>query len=150
MRPSSNVFAHWLARKRAFVRVAGGLLPEIGALEIAQGFRFHVALRDRTGPSFYVNYGGPAAFYRYEEADRAAILQWLPRDGVFVDAGANIGLFSVFVARMLPDSRVHAFEPHPLLSRCLELTREANGLSNLVVEACGLSDEERTMILHLH
>ena len=32
-------------------------------------------------------------------------------DALIVDAGANIGAFSVFMKRILPNCRIHAFEP---------------------------------------
>ncbi len=44
----------------------------------------------------------------------------LPRGGVFIDAGANIGYFPVAVADLLgPDGQVFAFEPNPKLFRIL-------------------------------
>lgn len=37
----------------------------------------------------------------------------LPQDGTFLDVGANIGLFSIFLRRHCPDARLLAFEPIP-------------------------------------
>ncbi|HEX7303731.1 FkbM family methyltransferase [Lentzea sp.] len=47
-----------------------------------------------------------------DEVYRPAGLE-LPPDAVVLDIGANIGLFSLWTARSLPDCRVVAFEPAP-------------------------------------
>ena len=39
----------------------------------------------------------------------------LPDGAVIFDVGANIGLFSIYVARTVPGARIHAFEPIPEL-----------------------------------
>lgn len=50
------------------------------------------------------------------------------RDGdCIVDAGANIGLFTVFVSRLARDVRVLAFEPNPATFRCLKANADAWG-----------------------
>ena len=50
------------------------------------------------------------------------------RDGdCIVDAGANIGLFTVFVSRLTQDLRVIAFEPNPAAFECLKANADAWG-----------------------
>jgi len=50
------------------------------------------------------------------------------RDGdCIVDAGANIGLFTVFVSRIARDLRVLAFEPNPAAFACLKANADAWG-----------------------
>ena len=48
---------------------------------------------------------------RYQHDLLALIIELLPRSGVFVDVGANIGLVSLSVAARRPDVSVLAFEP---------------------------------------
>jgi FkbM family methyltransferase len=138
------------ARRRSLLKVLGPLLPETGELEVQPGLKVSLYLKDFTGPSFYLNYGGPQAFFHYEEAEKAEILRYMPVDGVFLDIGANIGLFSLFIACRLREARVFAFEPHPTLSACLRRTCERSGIRNLRCEAGALGASEGRFQLHLH
>lgn len=58
--------------------------------------------------------------YRLQEL-RAA----MPQDPIIVDVGANIGMFSVAMMSVLPEGRIHAFEPLPANFEYLE--RNARG-----------------------
>ena len=50
------------------------------------------------------------------------------RDGdCIVDAGSNIGLFTVFASRLAPRARILAFEPNPAAFACLRANAEASG-----------------------
>ena len=51
---------------------------------------------------------------------------------IVVDAGANIGAFSVWAAKYLPESRILSFEPHPETFAKLQHNLSANGLANRV------------------
>lgn len=143
-------FALAAARRRSLLRILGPILPETAELEVHTGLKICLDLRDFTGPSFYLNYGGPAAFYHYEETEKAEILRHLPAHGVFLDIGANIGLFSLFFARYFPDARIFAFEPHPRLAGCLNQTRARNGLKNLWCQNVALGASASRLKLHLH
>lgn len=44
----------------------------------------------------------------------------MPSDGVFVDVGANIGLFSLRIADVCPNAKIFAFEPMPAAFAALE------------------------------
>ena len=48
---------------------------------------------------------------RYEEGIARLLRRTLPRDGVAVDVGANIGVLSVLMASLCNRGRVYAFEP---------------------------------------
>jgi len=48
------------------------------------------------------------------------------RDGdCVVDAGANIGLFTVFASRLARDLRLFSFEPNPAAFACLKSNADA-------------------------
>ena len=65
------------------------------------------------------------------------------RDGdCIVDAGANIGLFTVFASRLARDLRIVSFEPNPAAFECLQANAAAWGRRNTVrCLPLGLSSE---------
>jgi FkbM family methyltransferase len=51
---------------------------------------------------------------RFDEAERRLLTESLPADGVFVDIGANVGIYALTAAtRLGPEGRVIALEPNP-------------------------------------
>jgi len=108
---------------------------------------------------------GLLVFNRYEDCRYA--LQCNPRDlverailrGVFrghildyiclyaaegsivIDAGANVGAYSVPLATARPNVEVHAFEPHPQVAARLERNLRLNRLGNVKRHQVGLSDK---------
>lgn len=68
------------------------------------------------GFSFYTNPKSQEEarfFYREIFHDKSYDVAALPDNAVVVDAGANIGLFSLWLKSRLPRARVLAFEPAP-------------------------------------
>ncbi len=62
------------------------------------------------------------------------------RDGdCIVDAGANIGLFTVFASRLAKNLRIVAFEPNPVAFACLEANAAAWGEGGVRCLPVGLS-----------
>ena len=53
------------------------------------------------------------------------------RDGIFIDAGANVGFFSLLALSKMREGVAHAFEIDPRTLRCLRLTQERGNLENL-------------------
>ena len=49
----------------------------------------------------------------------------LPDDAIVFDVGANIGVFSVLLARMKPGVQIHAFEPVPPICEVLQANAES-------------------------
>lgn len=66
-----------------------------------------------------------------------------------VDAGANIGIFSLIMARLVrPGGIVDAFEPHPDTADRLGRNIALNGLFNIVPHEIALWDCRRDLTLH--
>jgi len=63
------------------------------------------------------------------------------------DVGANYGEWSQQAARMYPSCAIHAFEIVP--STYEELLRQTRGVTTLVPNSFGLSDETGTVTIHL-
>lgn len=68
------------------------------------------------------------------------------RRPVFIDVGANVGYFSRFVTRHMPQVSVHAFEPHPRLVPILRLNAWWGG-ARIHVWPLALSGGDRTVLL---
>ncbi|GEP44586.1 hypothetical protein BGE01nite_38770 [Brevifollis gellanilyticus] len=69
-------------------------------------------------------------FGELEPLTKAFLLQHLGPRGVFLDIGANVGYFSLLLARHQPQSRVFAFEPNPAISTLLADSIERGGLGD--------------------
>ncbi|CAE8602236.1 unnamed protein product [Polarella glacialis] len=75
------------------------------------------------------------------------LIMGLMRPGeVFVDAGANIGGFTLPLAKHLGAAgQVHAFEPFRLLFQCLNANVMLNGLSNVYTYQVGLGNKSEVV-----
>jgi amino acid adenylation domain-containing protein/FkbM family methyltransferase len=98
--------------------------------------------------------GAPVAHLNRNETDyiynEIFVLQAYLRHGVtlkdgdcIVDAGSNIGLFTVFASRLARDLRVLSFEPNPAAFACLQANAEAWG-SAVTCLPVGLASQEGT------
>lgn len=74
--------------------------------------------------------------------------KYLKSEMVFLDAGANIGLFTVFAARRVNQGKVIAFEPVPSMIQWLESNLVINHFSNVLVQPLGLSDRSSTLPIY--
>ena len=75
----------------------------------------------------------------YAELELQLLLRLIKPGDIVVDAGANIGAFSVPMARRVgPDGWVLAAEPQRLVHQALCANVAANGLVNVVTHWCGL------------
>jgi FkbM family methyltransferase len=86
---------------------------------------------------------------QFFDPDELALLEQAIRPGfVFVDVGANVGTYSLFVAgRAGPSSRVLAVEPHPEAHRRLACNLALNGLHWVEPAAVALGDAPGTVDL---
>jgi FkbM family methyltransferase len=70
--------------------------------------------------------------------------------GLFLDVGANNGLYSVLAGITTPETRVVAFEPYQPVLKILKSNMRANGLSDRVdVRSIALSDSKGSATLYL-
>lgn len=81
------------------------------------------------------------------EPEEAALLGQFFRKGLrFLDVGANVGYFSLYVAARCPGAVIHAFEPHPVTSQVLALNAWASE-ADITTHAMALSAGERIVTL---
>ncbi|WP_139333357.1 FkbM family methyltransferase [Mycobacterium sp. SP-6446] len=138
--------------KVAFVISCGWLLKALGdepdepPVESEYGTKF-VAGRDSTVMTPWLRFRGA-----FEPVLSEFILRHVQQGDFCVDAGANIGYFTVLLAeRVAPSGKVLAIEAAPGIARRLRANVELNGAANVVdvVEAaCAPHKGETTFYLH--
>ena len=151
--PSLQFSAHcpMLDRQRAFhlARLFVRAVPDMpGKLRLARfalrPFRKlqSVQMPDRSGNTLVcpsVNEPIAVAIFAngvYEPDTVAAILRRTPKDGVYLDVGANIGAIALPVARERPDVRIICIEADPSMATILRRNVANNRLANVTVAEC--------------
>jgi len=84
------------------------------------------------------------AIDRYEKKEIDFIIDKMKnfqKDGIFIDAGANIGLFSIFIAQSYPEVKVFSFEADKHNKERIIENLELNNIKNVQVENYGLAGE---------
>lgn len=64
------------------------------------------------------------------------LTKYLNEDAVILDVGANVGRYSNQIAKLKPETKIYAFEPHPKTFKVLEKNARLNGYTALQF-ACG-------------
>ena len=78
------------------------------------------------------------------EKELGFLSRWLKPGMTAIDIGANLGVYSLPMARLVgPEGRVFAYEPGSETRRLLSRTRAANAAANLEILGFALSDRER-------
>ncbi len=78
------------------------------------------------------------------ERELSFLLRWMKAGMNAIDIGANVGVYSIPLARVVGASgHIFAFEPSESSQVFLEAGRQRNGLENLTVSPCALSDSEK-------
>ena len=81
-------------------------------------------------------------------------LEWLTRelreDDVFFDVGANVGLYSLYAARLRPGARVYSFEPQVQNFSRLCQNILLNRCDNIVPCCFPISDADTYAIFHVY
>lgn len=81
----------------------------------------------------------------YETEDLGHLLENVQDRDVFVDVGANTGLFSLLCAHRFSSVDIHAFEPVPLNACLFESSIHLNGFENITLNrSCVGSSEGET------
>lgn len=88
-------------------------------------------------------------FDAYEKTDAEMILDLLTPQMVFFDIGANIGWYSMNVAKQDASIQLHAFEPIPQTFAALKRNVALNQLQNITLYNMGFSDRNQEMTFYL-
>lgn len=93
--------------------------------------------------------GGQIFFRGSYSGDQLDFLEkFLPVDGVFIDAGANHGEFSIAAARVVKQGKVISFEPASRYRERLDANVKLNDFHNVEIMALAISDDEGTFTLY--
>jgi FkbM family methyltransferase len=122
---------------RGKLRLARFLVPnqkQRAKFKTKDGMLFSVPnLVENVSFELYVN-----GIYEKETIDH--ICMSVPKNGVFVDVGANIGAISIAVAKKRPDLNIFAFEASPIVFNYLRENKEQNNCLNLTIYNLAIHD----------
>ena len=76
----------------------------------------------------------------YEKHEMDCLTGLIRADDVCIDVGANIGIYSILMARSAPRGSVIGFEPVPLNRDLLAVNARLNGIHNLEVQPYAVCD----------
>ncbi len=145
----SNNLSVLISRRRWSKRILKKILPEVVYEKILNGhITFHFDPRDLRGPSFHFAYDLEKGFNNYEESSKRELLRHIPKDGVFYDIGANIGMFSAYIAHKRPDVTFICFEPEKQAFYCLSKTMSS--IDNLSAKLFNVGVGERNEELPIY
>lgn len=94
---------------------------------------------------------GELLFYPqlYDRRELAFLKGRLTAGDVFVDAGANVGIYSLVASKLVgARGRVISIEADPYSAKKLRKNVQRNKLKNITIEQVGLSDKKHTLTLH--
>jgi len=89
-------------------------------------------------------------FLDYETTDSAIIMRLVSPEDCVVDIGANMGWYSINIAKTYPLSKVHAFEPIPKTYSYLKQNIELNAVKNVTAHHFGLSSERKDLTFYFY
>jgi FkbM family methyltransferase len=81
---------------------------------------------------------------KWFEKEMALLARWLRPGMTAIDIGANLGVYSLPIARLVgPGGQVFSYEPASETRRLLAISKAGNGADNLHIIAAALSDGDR-------
>jgi FkbM family methyltransferase len=81
---------------------------------------------------------------KWFEKEMTLLARWLRPGMSVIDIGANLGVYSLPIARLVgPEGQVFSYEPASETRRLLAISKASNGADNLHIVAMALSDAER-------
>jgi len=142
---ASEFFYRAIAREKRLKKIFRSILPDSLAIPVRSDLTIFVDPLDVRGPSFHMArefFRPEIALNGYEARERRFIHNAFKARGgrgVFLDIGANIGLYSLPLAREFPEVSIYSFEPHPRNISCFQKSVEDNHFKNVRLLPFGLS-----------
>ena len=86
----------------------------------------------------------------YEKESMDFIKNYIKKDNIIVDIGANIGYYTLFFAKLVPEGMVYPFEPDTTNFELLRKNIKANHYTNIIPDNRALSDTPGVTYLMLN
>lgn len=140
-----ELFYRAIARDKRLKKIFRSILPESVPIPVHSDLTIFVDPMDVRGPSFHMVrefFQPEVALNGYEPRERRFIhnaFRARGGRGVFLDVGANIGLYSLPLAREFSELAIYSFEPHPRNISCFRKSIFANQFKNVHLLPFGLS-----------
>ena len=131
--------------RRTAVRAVMRLIPERAKQNVVaavDGLKLSLDLREALDMGYFLGI--------WDRDEIEAIIKNIPKDGCFVDIGANQGFYSLMIAKSVPNSRIYAFEPDPYSALKFRKNISLNNLDNIVLVEKGISDSSRKLKLMIN
>ena len=91
--------------------------------------------------TFYVPQSEPCdIWWDWESKVRYLIFKYMKPNSIFLDAGANLGYFSLLAATIINEGGIHAVEANPFIFEVLTENARQHGLNNFCAYNAALSD----------
>ena len=74
----------------------------------------------------------------------------IPPNGIIVDIGAHVGIVSVYLAKKFPQSKILAYEAHPLNFQRLLRNLELNNITNVEAKNLAVTSDSRDFTIALN
>jgi FkbM family methyltransferase len=148
---SQNAPPHWLGQQLAQIVRKLVLWTARLPIDVAVGpIKMRCYLRDNNSEKKFVFMP-----WRFDQRERQLLVQALPPDGVFVDIGANVGIYTLTAAtHMGPLGRIVALEPNPPAHErlCFNIEATRSGRAQwpkIDALQVGVADASGVLELHL-
>lgn len=118
---------------------------ELSATSKKYGIKIFFPRHDhRSAPMECLNFG------TYEEKELQAILQIMPKNGNFLDIGANIGWYSLIAAKFFKKLKIYSFEPIKKTYDFLLKNVKCNFLKNIKAYNFGFYSENKKILFYTY
>ena len=75
-------------------------------------------------------------------------MQFSPDTNIVIDIGANIGIFSTYLAKRFPQVKIYAFEPFPISFHFLCKNIKENQITNIIPVPLAITADRRRIYLY--
>lgn len=89
-------------------------------------------------------------FGQFEKADNQMLLSLIEEGNTVLDIGANIGWYSMNIAKRFQHVNIHAFEPIPKTFQYLKSNLELNEVVNVYLHNFGFSNENKELTFYYY
>ncbi|RUA12880.1 MAG: hypothetical protein DSY82_00085 [Flavobacteriia bacterium] len=84
----------------------------------------------------------------YEKAELTAIQKFIKKDSLFIDIGANFGLYSLFLSPYISEGQIISFEPFNQNFESLVYNIKLNKLSNIKANNYAIGDKNGVLTIY--